>query len=178
MPPPCSPRLAWGASSADEPAPAKQPKPGKAVRGKVERDRSRSVLRLPTHLAKGGARMAGSVTAPIRRLSLKMTGRSSQSDGEKSLPAGPSFTLNDLTEGQRKEVELAFTRFDRDESGKIGVGEMRSVSSPAERAPGECPPALAADPLTTAIAQPSRKRPPLVRHTPLTPGIPFGRPSS
>ena len=127
--------VAWGTPRGERSGEGKggAPKPGKAVRGEKERGRQRSVLSLPAHLAKGGARMA----APIRRLSCKLRGMSSpRLDGkpEDSGPAGPTFSLQDLTEAQRKEVELAFTRFDRDDSGKIGIGEMRSVSPPTTRA--------------------------------------------
>lgn len=88
----------------------------------------RSMLRVPAHLMS----KATGPDSPFSRVSRRFSSAASKKSkvtGEPSEPPSKdnTFKISDLTPDQQMTVKLAFARFDRDESGRIGVGEMREA---------------------------------------------------
>ena len=139
--------LGCGGGSASKVAPSGAEGDGKDPRGAfgyragqvgggTSSSMTRSFMRMPAHMvASGTSPLAQRMSRVSRRMSAaksRSSSRKSQVDTGPRIPA--EFELSKLTENQLQRVKAAFARFDRDESGQIGVSEMRQAR-PVPRCP-------------------------------------------
>ena len=113
-----SPKPGHAVRASGEPSSPSKGGGGSARKGELEKNNSRSILRLPVHL-RGRSRTGSTDDTGL---------------GREDPKPQPGFSLDLLSDSQQRRVQEAFSRFDRNGSGKIDAAEMRQVRQAHSRA--------------------------------------------